>query len=429
MKAALRNAVRWLHPGLRVKRWLLLLALGLAAVSIGAVLLFNLLVFEMMQPLGGPAGATVAGAAAVGIGCIAVVIGLRQTVRSVASALHPEGHERLVDLMLEERRLRGGPRVVVVGGGTGLSVLLRGLKNYTTNQTAVAAVADDGGSSGRLREDMGVPPPGDIRNCLVALADAEPLMTKLFQYRFNGQAGSLGGHSFGNLLIAALTEITGDFEQAVRESSRVLAIRGQVLPPTVEPVTLCARMTDGTVVKGESSISATGKQIDYVYLDPPNPRVVTEVPAVIEAAELIIIGPGSTFTSVIANLLIPQVTQAIERSSAVKVFVCNVMTQPGETTGFSASDHVKAIKRHTGELPFHYVLMNVAAVEESVLRRYRQDGADMVEPDYTEVARMGLIPIRAELASVSADGWVRHNPAELARKLMELIEDRTSALV
>ncbi len=429
MKASLRKAVRWLYPGLRVKRWLLLLTVGLAAVSLGAVLVFNLFVFELMEPLGGPRGATLVGACALAAGCLTVVVALQQIVRSVASALHPEAQSRLVDLMLEERRLEGGPKVVVIGGGTGLSTLLRGLKRYTTNLTAVAAVADDGGSSGRLREDMGMPPPGDIRNCLVALADAEQLMTELFDYRFNGQAGSLSGHSFGNLLIAALTEITGDFEQAVRETSRVLAIRGRVLPPTADGVGLCARMSDGALVRGESSISAAGQQIDYVYLDPPDPRVVDEVPTAVQEADIIVIGPGSTFTSVIPNLLVPQVTEAIKRSSAVKVFVCNVMTQPGETTGFSASDHVKAIKRHTGELPCDYVLMNTAPIEESILARYREEGAQAVEADYAEVARMGLIPIPAELVSVSADGWVRHNPAELARKLMALLEDRAPARV
>ncbi len=429
MKAALSKAVRWLHPGLHVKRWLLLLTVGLAAIGIGMVLLLNLFVFDLMAPLGGPGGAMMVGAIAVALGCAAVVIALRQTLRSVASALHPEGREHLVDLMLEERRLQGGPKVVVVGGGTGLAMLLRGLKKYTTNLTAVATVADSGGSSGRLRQDIGVPPPGDIRNCLVALADSEQLMTELFQFRFNGQAGGLSNHSFGNLLIAAMTEITGDFEQAVRETSRVLAIRGRVLPPTVDAVELCARMTDGTVVRGEADISAAGKQIDYVYLDPPDVTAVDEVLETIEAAELIVIGPGSTFTSVIPNLLISGVPEALRRSPAVKVFVCNVMTQPGETTGFSASDHVKAIQRHTQELPFDYVLMNVARVEESVLERYRAEGADQVEADYAEVARMGLIPLRAELISVSADGWVRHDTVMLARRLMELLENRTPAFV
>ena len=429
MKAALRKAIRWLYPGLRVKRWLLLLTVGLAAISLGVMLLFNLRIFELMGSIGGPRRATLMGAVAMGVGLLAVVVALQQLVRSVACALHPEAGDRLVDLMLQERRLAVGPNVVAVGGGTGLSTLLRGLKTYTTNLTAIATVADDGGSSGRLRTDMGMPPPGDIRNCLVALADEEPLMTELFDYRFNGQAGGLGGHSFGNLLIAALTEITGDFEQAIREASRVLAIRGRVLPPTADTVSLCARLKDGTVVRGESAISAAGGQVEYVYLNPSGPRLVDEARSAIENADLIVIGFGSTFTSVIPNLLVPAFTETMARSRAVKVFVCNIMTQPGETAGFSASDHIKAIQRHTGELPFDYVLMNTGPIAEHILEAYHREDADVVEPDYAEVARMGLIPIRADMVSVSADGWVRHNPAVVARKLMELVQDRVPVMV
>lgn len=429
MRVALRKAIRWLHPGLRVKRWLVLLTVGLAAVSLGAMLLFNLSVFDLMGSIGGPRRAFAVGALAMLAGLSAVTVALTQLVRSVAFALHPEARERLVDLMLAERRLQGGPRVVAVGGGTGLSALLRGLKTFTTNLTAIATVADDGGSSGRLRADMGVPPPGDIRNCLVALADEEPLMTELFDFRFNGQAGSLGGHSFGNLLIAALTEITGDFEQAIREASRVLAIRGRVLPPTADTVTLCAKLKDGRTVRGESSITAARGEIDYVYLDPATPQLVGEARAALENADLIVIGPGSTFTSVIPNLLVPGFTEAIARSRAIKVFVCNIMTQPGETLGFSASDHVKAIVRHTGVAPFDYVLMNSGTVSDDILQAYRAEGADLVEPDYAEVARMGLIPLRADLVSVSSDGWVRHNPAVVARMLMELLQNRTPAPV
>lgn len=429
MIGALRRALSWLHPGLRVKRWILLLAVGLAALSFGVLLIANLAVFDLMGTLGGTRRATFVGVVSVGVGILIVAVALRQLVRSVASALHPEAGSRLVDLMLNQRRLQGGPRVVAIGGGTGLSTLLRGLKQFTTNITAIATVADDGGSSGRLREDMGVPAPGDIRNCLVALADSEPLMTELFQYRFNGQARGLSGHSFGNLLIAALTEITGDFELAIQETSRVLAIRGRVLPPTADSVTLCARMADGTIVRGESSISAAGKAIDYVYLDPPDPAGLDEVTEAIAEADLIVIGPGSTFTSVIPNFLVPAVNEAVCRSNAVRVFVCNIMTQPGETTGFTASDHVKAIQRHTGELPFDYVLINSAPVDPWVLQRYRATGADLVEADYTEIARMGLIPVRADLVHITADGWVRHDTNVVARKLLELVAERAPALV
>ena len=429
MSGTLRRVFGWLQPGLRVKRWLLLMFIGMIAISGGALLIANLMVFDLIVSIGDTRRATIMGIVAAALGLLAVAVSLRQLVRSVACALHPEAERHLVDLMLRQRRLQGGPRVVAVGGGTGLSTLLRGLKGYTTNITAIATVADDGGSSGRLRADMNVPPPGDIRNCLVALADSEPLMTELFQYRFNGEASGLGGHSFGNLLIAALTDITGDLEQAVRETSRVLAIRGRVLPPTADRVTHCAKMADGEVIRGESAITAAGRRSDYVYLDPPNPRAVREAVEAIEAAELIVVGPGSTFTSVIPNFLVPEVNEAVRRASATKVFICNIMTQPGETSSFTAADHVKAIQRHTGELPFDYVLMNSEPVEEWVLARYRATGADFVEPDYTEVARLGVIPVRAEVVDLSPDGWVRHDPQAVADRLLELLEERAPALV
>ncbi|MFW6438026.1 MAG: gluconeogenesis factor YvcK family protein [Armatimonadota bacterium] len=429
MSSTLRRVFGWLHPGLKVKRWLLLLTVGLAAVSVGTLLIANLMVFDLIGSIGGPRRSTVVGIIAVAVGLGAVALSLRQLVRSVACALHPDAKHRLVDLMLSQRRLQVGPRVVAIGGGTGLSTLLRGLKGYTTNITAIATVADDGGSSGRLRTDMNVPAPGDIRNCLVALADSEPLMTELLQYRFNGQTGGLGGHSFGNLLIAALTDITGDFEQAVRETSRVLAIRGRVLPPTVDRVTLCAKMTDGDVVRGESAITAAGRQIDYVYMDPSDPCATQEARGAIAEAELIVIGPGSTFTSVIPNFLVPAISDEVQAANATKVFICNIMTQPGETTGFSAADHVRAIKRHTGELPFDYVLLNSGTVDEWVLEKYRATGADFVDPDYTEVARLGVIPVRADVVSVSPDGWVRHDPQAVADRIMELLEERSPVLV
>ncbi len=429
MKSALRRAIGWLYPGLKVKRWLILLTIGLAALSLGTLLIANLTVFDLIGSLGGPRQATELGIVAALVGVLAVGVALHQLVRSVASALHPEADRRLVDLMLNQRRLQVGPRVVAIGGGTGMSTLLRGLKRYTTNIVAVATVADDGGSSGRLRADMNVPAPGDIRNCLVALADSEPLMTELLQYRFNGQAEGLNGHSFGNLLIAALTEITGDFELAIRETSRVLAIRGRVLPPTASSVTLCAKMTNGEIVRGESAITAAGKQIDYVYLNPSDPAGIPEATQAIEDADLIVIGPGSTFTSVVPNFLVPDVLNAVQASKATKVFVCNIMTQPGETTGFTAADHIRAIQRHTDELPFDYVLMNSAQIDEQVLERYRSAGADAVEPDYTEVARLGVIPLRADVVGLLPDGRVRHDADAVADRLIDLLEERAPVIV
>src|SRR5205807_7601916 len=262
----------------------------------------------------------------------------------------------LVEQLYSFRLLAKGPRVVAIGGGTGLSVLLRGIKKYTGNIVAIVTVADDGGSSGRLRDEYRVLPPGDFRQCLTALAETEPLMTQLFQHRFGGD-GSLSGHSFGNLFITAMAEITGDFEHALRESGRVLAVRGQIIPSTLRDVTLCA--TAGAEVRvGESRVPYGEERIDRVFLDPPDPSVNPEAEAAILDSELIVVGPGSLYTSILPNLLVDGLVEALRASPAVKVYVCNVATQPGETTGFTVSEHLDAIEKHVGGNLFDYVIVN-----------------------------------------------------------------------
>jgi uncharacterized cofD-like protein len=313
--------------------------------------------------------------------------------------------------------------VAAVGGGTGLSSLLRGLKVYTDQISAVVAVTDDGGSSGRLRQELGILPPGDVRNCLVALADSEPLMTRLFDYRFPGPAGELGGHSFGNLLIAALTSLEGDFVKALQDSSRILAVRGQVLPATIERSVLCAKLRDGSEVRGETAIAEAGN-IDYVYLDPPAPR---PLPAAVEAlrqAEAIVIGPGSVYTSLIPNLLVPGVREALVESSAPRIYVCNVMTQPGETDGYTAVEHVQALLRHTEDKLIDFVLVNTRKPSADVLARYRRQGAEFVEPAERDLSRLGVIPIEMDL--VAEGSWVRHDPLKLARALMGILDQDLS---
>jgi uncharacterized cofD-like protein len=308
---------------------------------------------------------------------------------------------------------------VVIGGGTGLSTMLRGLKQYSSNIVAIVTVTDDGGSSGSLHRELGMLPPGDIRNCLVALADAEPLMTELFQYRFNGGNGSLQGHSFGNLLIAAMTNITGDFEKAVKETSNILAIRGRVMPSTVEDVTIHAELEDGTLVDGETNIAAAKQPIKHIFLTPADVRPLEEALHAIRLADIIIIGPGSVFTSVIPNLLVKGIPEAIAASRAVKAYVCNVMTQPGETDGFTASQHTSAIANHADRKVFNYVLVNKQVPKLDLLEKYREQGSELVVPDVDKIREMGFRAVVGDF--MSQTDVVRHDPQQLADAIMRLV--------
>ncbi len=415
----LRRWLTWLRPGMKVKRWTILIALGLALTSLGGLLLANIFAYELTAAVGGPVGATFWGAVVALCGLGLVVFGIRGLIRSIAGALVPHSVDRLADYVWRQRRLESGLRVVAIGGGTVLSNLLRGLKRDTTNITAIAAVSDSGGSSGLLREDMGVPAPGDVRNCLAALADSEQLMARVLQYRFNGEVRGLSGHSLGNLLIAALTDILGDFDEAVRQMHEILAIRGRVLPPTVASVTLCARLESGEIVRGEHEIGRRSG-IVQVFLDPPDPPALPEAIQAIEDADLVVIGPGSLYTSVLANLLVPGIADALRRTSALRVYVCNVMTQPGETDGYTVADHIDAIHRHIGEGAFEFVLLNDAVPSHEVLERYRATGAKFVHPDTRAVVDRGYVPIRADL--ISRDNYARHDPQKLARALVRLAQ-------
>ena len=284
-----------------------------------------------------------------------------KVVRVLTGPYRSDDEDRpLVEVIYQKRFLARGPRVVALGGGTGLSTLLRGLKEHTSNLTAVVTVADDGGSSGKLREQLGVPPVGDIRNCIVALADAEPLMGRLLQYRFPGDQvpESLGGHAVGNLLIAAMTAVEGgDFEEGVRQMNRVLAVRGRVVPASATPLVLHAALSDGTEVVGQSRIAATSG-IERVWLTPEGVRAAADALAAIAEADVIVIGPGSLFTSVLPSLLLPEIRAAVLASAAPRIYVCNVATQPGETTGFDLADHVEALERHTSSGIVDIVLAN-----------------------------------------------------------------------
>jgi uncharacterized cofD-like protein len=319
-------------------------------------------------------------------------------------------------------------RIVALGGGTGLSTVLRGLKEYVASRkkervrrpiadlAAIVTVTDDGGSSGRLRREYQVLPPGDIRNCMVALSKDEPLLGHLFQYRFPSGRG-LAGHSFGNLFLTALTNVTGDFPEAVRVSSQVLAIRGRIFPTTAQNVTLEAELEDGTIVAGETNISRSRKRIRRIRLVPRRVRPVPEVLAAIREADLILVGPGSLYTSIIPNLLVEQVVEVIAHSRATRVYIANLMTQPGETQHYSVADHVRAIYEHTRKGLFDFAVVNRAPVTPRLLRRYREQGAEPVLPSLVELSRMKLKCVTGDL--LRQDGVVRHDHTRLAGLLLE----------
>ena len=323
-----------------------------------------------------------------------------------------------------------GPKVVAIGGGTGLSTLLRGLKRYTKHITAIVSVADDGGGSGVLRQEMGMPPPGDIRHCMEALANVEPLMAQLLQYRF--KEGGLAGQSFGNLLLAALNGIMPTFDQAVEGMSQVLAITGRILPVTTENVALEAEFENGATILGESKICQAKKlqdcRIRRVRLLPEDPPALQAAIDAIGEAEMIVFAPGSLYTSIIPNLLVDGIVEAVRRSDALKVYACNIMTEAGETEGYTASDHIRALFRHSYAGLFNLCLTNSGSIPQSVLLRYQQEGSEAIFCDKEACEALGVEIISRPVATVE-NGYVRHNPGHLARELMSLHAERTIRVV
>ena len=421
------NELKWLYPGMRIKRWISLSVLGAMFFGAGFVLITNVRVFNVLNSLynrgfnpdgsGLPVGP---GIVLLVIGLVMIVIGFRNTISSIIKVLAPEKQGEVAEFIYQKHSLSRGPKVVVVGGGTGLSVLLRGLKKFSSNITAIVTVADDGGSSGKLRDEFGMLPPGDIRNCLVALADKESLMEELFQHRFSIGAG-LNGHSIGNLLIAAMTQIVGDFEAAVRQMSKVLAIRGHVLPATLDHCRLCAELEDGSLVEGESEIPRAGKRIKRVYLKPGHCEPLPEALGAIADADLVVLGPGSLYTSVIPNLLVRGMADAIAKSPAATVYVCNIMTQPGETEKYKASEHIRAIHEHAGSGLIDYAILNGGEIPKTLQQKYKKDGAVPVRPDIKEIEKMHVKPVKRDL--VFETDVVRHDPEKLSESIMKLIAD------
>ncbi len=419
--------LRWLEPGIGVKRYFFVFLAGTTLLGVGLTLLILdvyrtapdtwwLPIFSSLSLRGleRPLRILIFG----GIGFGLVLYGVMGINRSLLKPFVRPG-KQLLDTVSNYRRRDRGPRVVAIGGGNGLSSLLRGIKFYTHNITAIVTVADDGGSSGELRQKLGVLPPGDIRNCLAALSDDEELITQLFKYRF-GESAGLNGHSLGNLLITALSDITGSFETAVAESGKVLAVRGRVLPSTLHDVKLVADLhqagADREVrVKGESNIPTTPGKVQQVWLDPNNPAAYPPAIQAILGAELIIIGPGSLFTSILPNLLVPDIAAALKASRAYKFYVCNVATQPGETDGFSSYDHVRTIERHLGGRVFHLIVCNskeMTGLPENV----QQVMPELKLEENYAVYSANLVD--------EEQPW-RHDAIKLARSIMDLFYERT----
>ncbi|MDD5217920.1 MAG: YvcK family protein [Candidatus Omnitrophica bacterium] len=404
---------KWLYPGIGIKRWIILCLLGMTLVVVVGLFAVKALSKTSVM-LASFATATLI------FGIFLVYMAIKNMLRIFVRALMPPNRDdQLVDLVYQRRQsdsLSRGPRVVAVGGGTGLSALLSGIKLFTSNITAIVTVTDTGGSSGRLRDEMDMLPPGDIRNCLVALADAGPLIRDLFQYRFEVGEG-LKGHSFGNLFITALSKVTGDFEKAVRESSKVLAIRGRVIPSTLEKVTLVGEFMDGTYLEGETNITDAQKPLRNIRLKPEDCSPTPEALDAIENADLIILGPGSLYTSVLPNLLIHDIYNAVLKSDAYKVYIANVMTQPGETDHFSTWDHLRVLIEHTDPRIVQACFVNVDPIPPEMIEKYREKTAQPVELDLDVIRSKGYEIIEGTLIKV--DGQVRHDSERLAHLIFD----------
>ena len=413
----LPEEARWLVPGLQVKRWFALIFLGAVCMTLGVLILFDVkpifYTMEFIQKVARNVSTEWIAFAVVMFGAGMFFKGWTKTNLSIIDG---KDNQTLLEALYRKRKLNRGPKIVAVGGGTGLSMLLKGIKHITNNITAVVTVGDDGGSSGRLRNEMGVLPPGDIRNCIAALADDEDLVTKLFQYRFKSGEG-LEGHSFGNLFLTALCSITGDMVRAVKESSNVLSIRGRVLPSTLDDMKLVAEMEDGRIIHGESNIPEAHGKIKRLFTDPQHCRALDDVIAAIKDADLIILGPGSLYTSVIPNLLITEISQEIAKSNAKKIYVCNIMTQPGETDGYSVADHVSALMKHANSKSIIDAVLVNDSMPSNLAKKYQLSGSYPVKLDVENLKKLGVKLFSRKLIEDSKEGLVRHSSNRVARAI------------
>lgn len=417
------NVKDWMRPGVKLKRWMvfgvfgiLLIAFGFTELVTRRVYDFYYKIFYICLNL---------------TGIFVIYISVTEMIKSIV-ALTSKGYVKLSldsrkmeSLIYEKRLLVKGPKIVVIGGGTGLSTMLRGLKYYTSNITAIVTVADDGGGSGALREDLGMLPPGDIRNCILALADTEPLMEELLQYRFPD--GRLKNQSFGNLFLAAMDGVSENFEDAVQKMSSVLAVTGKVLPVTLDDMKLIAKLENGSIVEGESQIPYEvihqKSKIKKLMINPKDAKPLEDALKAIREADAIVMGPGSLYTSIIPNLLVKDIVENIKKSDAIKIYICNIMTQPGETDNFSVSDHIKVLQKYGGRNIVDYVIANRGDIPKEVKEKYLEDNSELVVLDRKEIKSLGVEAVEATLAKTEK-AYVKHDTEYLSEVLVDTIMEK-----
>jgi uncharacterized cofD-like protein len=415
----LKNRYGWLRPGVKLKRWVALGTLGIFIISLG--------IYPIVETINRGSSSNMAYLLFIFPGILILIVSIKEGMSSLVKIYNPKddnllGADNINKMIYDKRILIKGPKIVAIGGGSGLSVLLRGLKAYTSNITAIVTVADDGGGSGILREDLGILPPGDIRNCIISLAETESVVKELLRYRFT--EGILRGQSFGNLFIAAMTAISPSFEDAIKEMGNVLAVKGRVIPVTNQDVVLCAQLEDGTQVEGESKIPIAqllaNSPIKKVFLKPQNVSPIKEAIEAIKGADAIILGPGSLYTSIIPNLLVDKISEEVQKSKAVKIYVSNVMTQPGETQGYSLSKHIKAIFDHSTISSIDSAIVNNSPISSEIIEEYKKQGAGIVEIDRKKLDEWGIKIVERPLMNAKGH-YIRHSSKALAKTVMEIV--------
>ena len=412
-----------MKPGIKIKRWIFLGFIGMVLSVVGFI--------EIFSQVGESIAFKVLYLFLSLIGLLIMYIALSEFIKSFIALINNEKikititDKNIEDLVDVKRVHVGGPKIVVIGGGTGLSTMLRGLKLYTNNITAIVTVGDDGGGSGKLRADLGMLPPGDIRNCILALADTEPIMEDLLQYRFT--EGTLKGQSFGNLFLAAMDGISDNFEAAVQKMSSVLAVTGKVLPVTLDDMKLIAELENGNIVEGESIIPdeviKQKSKIKNLKIEPEKAKPLLDALMAISEADAIVMGPGSLYTSIIPNLLVEDIAECINKSDAIKIYISNVMTQPGETDDFTVSDHIKTLMKYSGKNSVEYVIANNGTIPKDIEERYLSEGSKLVELDYDNIKDLGVKVVETDLVKITK-GYVKHDSEYLAQVLMTTVLDK-----